>query len=426
MKNDAYRPRVLDKMVEKYLSAFGAVCIEGPKWCGKTWTSSFHSNSEVYLNDPIHGFEFRELAKMDPYAVLEGERPRLVDEWQEVPSMWDAVRFAVDRAGASGQFILTGSATPQYKGVLHSGVGRIGRLRMRPMSLFESGDSSGKVSLEAICNGESLPMQLTGEVRLQKLIELVLRGGWPGSVGKSLDAAMEIPKSYLETVFKHDIYQVDDVKRDVFKMRLLLKSLARNESTTVSNSTLARDVKERDEEDLNRVTVAEYLDVFNRLFLTDNTPPFATGIRSSARIKQMEKRHLTDTSLACALLGATPQGLLQDLNTLGFLFESLVERDLCVYAESFGGKLYHYQDYDSDEIDAVIELPNQHWCAFEVKLGAHQIDVAAANLLKISKKFEDGKKGPPPKTLCVVCGLSSAAYRRPDGVYVVPITSLKP
>ena len=266
---------------------------------------------------------------------------------------------------------------------------------------------------------------MTGDVDLRKLIELILRGGWPGSLGLPLEQAMLLPAEYLNAVIDDDVYRIDGVKRDTQKMRLLLRSLARNESTTVTNKTLMKDIKAVDDEDIDGNTVAAYLDVFKRLFITDNQPPFSAGIRSSVRVKQAEKRHFSDPSLACALLKVTPARLLGDLETLGFLFEALCVRDLRIYAESFGANLYHYQDYKSQEIDAVIELPDGQWCAFEIKLGATQIDAAAANLLKIKNQITDDARGKPPAVLCVLCGMANAAYQRPDGVFVVPITALK-
>ena len=424
MNNESYRPRIIDRQLEEYLSTFGAVCIEGPKWCGKTWTSSYHSKSEIYIGDPAGNFQNRQLAEMSPELVLEGETPRLIDEWQEVPPLWDAVRHRVDKAALKGQFILTGSATPNHKGILHSGAGRIARLRMRTMSLWESGDSCGAVSLKELCRGVLSPALIEGP-DLKKLIELVIRGGWPGSICLSPERAALLPAEYLNAVIDDDVYRIDGIKRDTQKMRLLLRSLARNESTAASNKTLIRDIRGADDEDIDTATVASYLDIFKRLFITDNQPPFAAGIRSSVRVKQAEKRHFADPSLACALLKATPAGLLGDLETLGFLFEAMCERDLRIYAESFGANLYHYQDYKDNEIDAVVELPDGEWCAFEIKLGANQIDAAAGNLLEIKKQIENDPKGKPPSVLCVLCGLSNAAYKRPDGVFVVPVTALK-
>lgn len=424
MDKQNYKPRIIDKQVEEYLQTFGAICIEGPKWCGKTWTSSYHANSKFFLADPSGNFQNRKLAEIDPNTVLEGAAPRLIDEWQEYPPLWDAVRYKVDQSAQKGQFILTGSATPNHKGILHSGAGRIAKLRMRTMSLYESGDSSGQISLEALCNGTLTPA-MTGEVDLKNLINLIIRGGWPGSLGLPLKQAALLPQQYLQAVIDDDVYRIDEVKRNTQKMRLLLMSLARNESTTATNALLKADIKEKDAQDIDANTVTSYLDIFKRLFLTDNQPPFASNVRSSVRVRQAEKRHFADPSLACALLKLTLEALLNDLETLGFMFEALCERDLRIYAESFGGTLYHYQDYKNREIDAVIELPDGKWAAFEIKLGANQIDQAAANLKQIQREFEEDKKAVPPSVLCVLCGLSNAAYQRPDGVFVIPITALK-
>lgn len=418
-----YRPRLIDRIIEEYLETFGAVCVEGPKWCGKTWTSSFHSNSEIMLGNPEGNFQNRQLAQMSPALVLEGETPRLLDEWQEVPQLWDAVRYKVDETGKKGQFILTGSATPNHKGILHSGAGRIAKLRMRPMSLYESGNSSGEVSLKEICDGR-IAAKLSGEVDLKKIIDLIIRGGWPANQETTLKQAAYLPIQYINAVLDDDVFRIDNVKRDKHKMELLLRSLARNESTTATNRKLKNDIKETDDEDIDVESVAVYLDIFDRLYLTDNQKPFESRLRSSVRIKQAEKRHLSDPSLAAALLNATPEMLLHDLNTLGFLFEALCERDLKIYAATFDAKLYHYQDYNNNEIDAVIEMKNGEWCAFEIKLGANQIDVAADNLIKIRNEIEK-KGGKTPKSLCVICGLSNAAYQRTDGVFVVPITALR-
>ncbi|MDY0289517.1 MAG: DUF4143 domain-containing protein [Sphaerochaeta sp.] len=421
MDNNVYRPRIIDSAVEQYLRAFNAVCIEGPKWCGKTWTAKKHAQSAFLVGNPAGNFQNRQLAQLDPSLVLEGKQPRLIDEWQEVPALWDAVRFTVDQSTMKGQFILTGSATPSHKGVLHSGTGRIARLRMMTMSLFESGNSSGKVSLKNLCTG-TLENVISGEVSLQSLASYILRGGWPGSLGLSTDDAVMIPAQYLDTVVTDDIAKIDDKVRDRAKLRLLLRSLARNESTTATMVRLKSDMQGVEQLTIDEDTIADYLNVFSKLFIIENQKPFAATIRSSLRIKQAEKRHFTDPSFACSLLGITNEDrLIGNLQTFGFLFEALCERDLKIYAQSFGANLLHYQDYSNDEIDAVVELADGSWSAFEIKLGAHQIDEAAAKLLAINKKFER-----PATTLCVICGLTNAAYRRPDGVCVVPITALKP
>ena len=384
---------------------------------------AYHCKSEIMLGNPDGNFQNRQLAQMSPSLVLEGETPRLIDEWQEVPQLWDAVRYKVDQSGNKGQFILTGSATPNHKGILHSGAGRIAKLRMRPMSLFESGNSSGDISLKDICEGRIEP-KISGEVDLRKLIDFIIRGGWPANQETTLKQAAYLPIQYIRAVLDDDVYRIDNVKRDKHKMELLLRSLARNEATTVTNKKLTNDIKEIDDEDIDVETVSAYLDVFQRLFLTDNQKPFEAKLRSSIRIKQAEKRHLSDPSLAAALLNATPEMLLNDLNTLGFLFEALCERDLKIYAESFDAELYHYQDYNNNEMDAVIAMPDGKWCGFEIKLGANQIDMAAENLIKIKNEIK-ASGGIAPDSLCVICGLSNAAYQRPDGVFVVPITALR-
>ena len=410
-------------MVRKYLDVFGAVCIEGPKWCGKTRTSSHHSNSEFLVGDPANNFQNRSLAELSPAIVLDGDAPRLIDEWQEVPPLWDAIRYAVDRRSEKGQFILTGSSTPRRKGVLHSGAGRIGKLRMRTTSLYESGDSSGVVSLRDICEGRSASV-LTGEVNLRDLANYVVRGGWPGNLDTSIENASILPQAYLDEILDDDSQRVDGKKYDVAKMRLLLHSLARNESTTATKKKLLDDIKEADDKTVDAETITTYLDVFNRLFLLDNQMPFSASIRSSVRVKQAEKRHFCDPSLACALLKATPDRLISDLETFGFLFEALVERDLKIYAESFGANVFHYQDYSGREIDAVVEMGDGRWCAFEIKLGANQIDKAAAGLVALRDSIAESG-GVAPSVLCVICGMSNAAYVRPDGVCVVPVTALK-
>ena len=291
------------------------------------------------------------------------------------------------------------------------------------MSLFESGDSDGRVSLEDICLGQAKDV-FTGEVSLNRLLDYIIAGGFPARLGLDIKQSRSIANSYIDAIINEDIYRVDDVKRDGEKIRLLLKSLARNEATTASNATLKRDIRDKDRDDININTLTEYLGLLKKLYLIEDIPPFGASIRSSLRVKQSAKRHFVDPSLPSAVLGLTPKHLKKDLSLAGFLFESLVERDLLTYAGSFGGKLFHYQDYKNNEIDAVIELEDGEWCGIEIKLGAHQIEEAAHNLLRINELIkEDG--GKPAKSLCVLCGLSSAAYTRKDGVYVAPITSLR-
>ncbi len=419
-----YKKRIIDEVIEQYLKVSGAICIEGPKWCGKTWTSSYHSNSEFLVGDPKNGFSNRKLAELDPSLVLQGETPRMIDEWQKVPSIWDATRAEVDKRHKKGQIILTGSSTPKTKGILHSGTGRIVSLKMNTMSLYESGDSTGLISLKELCNGLLEPTMLE-EVSLEKIAYLIVRGGWPENIKVDSDNAHIMPRAYMSNIIKEDLNKLDDdIEYNQHKTTLLLKSLARNESTTISDKKILDDIIENDNESMSRNTIAKYLESLNRLFVLNNQMPFSTNIRSSLRVKQMEKRHFADPAMACAMLNLTPQKLLNDLNTLGFLFEALVERDLEIYAQSFGGKLFHYQDYNNNEIDAVIELNDGEWCAFEIKLGANKIEEVAKNLTKVCADIVDNG-GKAPKIKCIICGLSNAAYKRPDEIFVVPLTSLK-
>lgn len=448
MRENKYRPRVIDGRIQEFLETFGAVCIEGPKWCGKTWTARYHSKSEILIGNPAQNFQNRRLAELSPGTVLEGEVPRLIDEWQEVPNLWDVVRYEIDFRGRNGQFLLTGSSTPNHKGILHSGAGRIARLQMRPMSLYESGDSRGSISLKDVLFGDewidfkefvensddnssigqkrSLKAVMTGEVALEELMNLIVRGGWPANLNSSPKMYASISEQYINAILEDDVFRVDGIKRDTRKMKLLLRSLARNESTTASNRVLKSDIKEIDDEDINVETVAEYLDLFKRLFLIENQPPYSSKIRSSLKLKQAEKRHFVDPSLACALLKLNSERLMNDLHTAGFMFEALCERDLRIYAESLGGNLYHYQDYANREIDAVIETETGEWFGFEIKLGAGQIEEAAKNLINLASKINQNKDGKLPKRLFVISGLSNAAYQREDGIIVFPITALRP
>ena len=425
MKIENYKKRIADDKIERYLKLFGAISIEGPKYCGKTWAGRYHSNSEILLHKTTGEQSNNvELAKMSPSIVLEGEKPRLIDEWQEATNLWDEIRIDVDKTGLKGQYILTGSSTPNREGIAHSGAGRYGKIHLRTMSLYESGDSTGNISLEDLCNNK-FKGKATGEVDLRNLAMLIIRGGWPANLKYSAKDASEAIEEYINLIIDDDLYRLDGVKRDKHKVRLLLKSLARNESTTVSNMTLKKDINEKDHEDIDIDTLASYLNALDKLFLLDNDEPFSTNVRSSVRVKQSEKRHFADPSIACSLLNIREENkLINDLETFGFLFEAMVERDLKVYADSFNAKCYHYQDYQDKEIDSVIELKNGEWCAFEIKLGAIQIDKAANDLLNLKKQIED-EDGKVPSVLCVICGLTNAAYQRPDGVYVVPITALK-
>lgn len=419
-----YKKRIIDDQIEKYLQLFGAIIIEGPKYCGKTWTGRYHAKSESLLYKKTgDGSNEVELAKISPELILEGEKPKLIDEWQEATNLWDEIRYDVDKTGLKGQYILTGSSTPKRNGISHSGAGRFGKLQLRTMSLYESGDSSGVISLKDICDGKKISKR-TGEVNLKKIASLIIRGGWPGNLTYSSDDSRKIVSEYLDLIINDDLYRLDGVNRDKHKVKLLLKSLARNESTTVSNATIRKDIKEIDNDDIDLDTIASYLNALDKLFLLDNDEPFAINIRSSVRVKQSEKRHFADPSIACAILNLTEEKLINDLETFGFMFEAMVERDLKIYASSFNAKCYHYQDYLNREIDFVIELEDGSWCAFEIKLGVNAIDKAAENLINISNSIKE-ENGKNPKILCVICAMSNLAYIRPDGVYVIPITALK-
>lgn len=426
MKIDGYRDRIIDEVISRYLRVFGAVCVEGPKWCGKTWSSRNQAKSEYFVGSPEGNFQNRRLAELDVNVVFNGEAPHLIDEWQEVPAIWDAARAHVDESREKGRYILTGSSTPNRKGVLHTGTGRIATIRLHTMSLLESGDSEGTVSLRDLCDNKPLPVMPVLDRELNQIAEWIVRGGWPGVLGLQVQDAQMIPRDYITQVEERDIHRIDNIQRDVHKVDLLLRSLARNESTTVSVSTLCSDIAGIDREKVDPDTVSSYLNALSRLFVIENQRPFHSNVRSTVRVKQSEKRHFCDPSLACAILKMTPERVIGDLHFMGFLFEALVARDLRVYASAFGGELYHYQDYAGREADAVIELENGDWAAIEVKLGANQEDAAAAGLIDLRDSILREKCGRPPKSLIVVLGKSSAAYTRKDGVHVVPLSALRP
>jgi len=421
LNKEKYRPRLIDKRLDFYLATFPAVVVEGPKWCGKTWTSTLHAKSAFMLADPSHNFSNREIARLDVNKALEGQVPHLIDEWQEVPAIWDAVRYKADEGAEKGRFILTGSSTPQLKGVLHSGTGRIASLAMHPMSLQESGDSDCAVSVRDVCNGNGIGVVTVPTPSIERLVELVVRGGWPGSIGLPIEQAMAVPREYLGNIMRVDINRLDGIARDSEKVRKCLRSLARNESTTASTATIRNDIAEIEDSSLGIHTVAAYLDAFRRLFLTNDTAPFSTFLRSPQRIKQVPKHRFCDPSLAAALLDASPTSLAKDMRTLGFLFESMAARDLEIYAESMDAKLCHYQDYDGDEIDAVIQFADGSWSGFEIKLNPADADEAARHLKKLAAKFVRH----PPRSLAVVVGVHGIAHRRDDGVYVLPLTALR-
>ena len=423
---DGYKDRFIDEKINRMLGIYGAICVEGPKWCGKTWTSRNHAMSASYIGDPAGNFMNKQLAEMDPSLVLDGEFPRLVDEWQVVPGIWDAVRYKVDQTAEKGRYVLTGSSTPIMKGELHGGSGRIGKIYMRTMSLQETGVSSGAVSLMDLFN-DSMQSKATGDISLDYLIELVARGGWPGMQSLPLEECLQIPVDYLNNI-PDDMERSDGKKRDVRKVKALLRALGRAESNMTSKVNLQRDIEEYAEDKINSVqasldTITDYLDCFTRLFLIEDQPAFENKLRSSVKALKKPKRHFTDPSLAVAALGASPAMLKQDLNTFGYLFESLCVHDLRIYADYYGGKVYHYHDERDNEADAIVELPDGRWGMFEVKLGFNQVEKAAEELVLLKTKFETETRS-MPEFLCVICGMTSMAFKRPDGVYVVPITAL--
>ena len=424
LTKSGYIPRLIDKSIDENLKIFGAISIEGPKWCGKTWTALNHSNSVVYLNNTMDSFKDKNLAEMDVDLILDKAKPELIDEWQEVPAVWDAVRFKCDLDGGKGKYILTGSSVPVSDKIRHSGAGRICKMKMYTMSLFESGDSSGDVSLVDLFNGK-IKNKSVDKVTLQKIAEFIVRGGWPNAINMPIEGAIKITKSYIEAVLDKDIVEIDGVHRSKQRMEMLLRSLARNESTVSSNKVLMKDVDDNvTEENLNisRNTITDYLDVLERLHLIENQNSFTYKIRSRANVGKNFKRHFVDPSLGCAVLSITPKKLINDLKTMGLYFEALCERDLKIYAESIGAKLYHYRENDTGvEVDAIVELSDGEYGAIEIKLGSNMIDEAVENLNRFYNLAEV-----KPKFMCVICGLYDAVVKRPDGIYVFPITALKP
>ena len=419
-----YLDRLADVSIERSLQVFGAVLIEGPKWCGKTWTALNQAESIFAVADPVNSFANRRLAQLDPSVALNGPVPRVIDEWQEVPGLWDAARFRVDQSPAKGQFIFTGSATPASGSTMHSGAGRFGRVRMWPMSLTESGDSKGSVSLGAILAGEPLPPQ-PAAVTVSRLAELIVRGGWPDAMGFSAAQGQLLARNYLDAVVRVDMTEVDGVQRDQQRVAALMASLARNTATPVSDAALRRDIAQFGSVEATPNTVRSYLDALSRLFVLESVPAWAPATRSRARLRVAPKRMLVDPSLAAAALGLQPDALIADLNTMGLLFEAMCLRDLAVYCSSLEAGLFHYRDEAGVEADAIILGSDGEWAGVEIKLGAHQVEAAAASLLAMSGKLTSGGER-PPGALIVIVGVGAVAHRRDDGVYVVPVDLLGP
>lgn len=423
LKESRYLHRILDKRVHEGLNTFGAVCIQGPKYCGKTWTGRSFANSEISIMDPAGGFQNRETAEIEPSLVLRGPSPRLIDEWQEVPALWDAVRNEVDRTDKESKFVLTGSAVPRKEKPRHSGVGRIEKLKMRTMSLQESGDSSGEVSLEKLFAG-AVPLATAPLHSLEEIANLVVRGGWPGSLNVPPELAQRIPRNYIATLAEDDLSRVDGVKRDHEKILRLLQSLARNTEQSTATKTMIRDMTaDAANQPLSNETVVDYLEALEKIFVIEEIRPWSPNLRSPLRINKRPKYHFADPSLPAAILGATSAMLIEDLRTLGFLFECLCTRDLLVYAEAMGGELLFYRDREGLESDAIIQAPDGSWAAVEVKLGHNQADQAANNLLALKRKIVKAG-GKPPVFLAVLEGTGRYATTRSDGVHVIPVTTL--
>ena len=425
LRKDDYKERLIDEKITRYLRIFGAVSVEGPKWCGKTWTSLNHANSATYMTDK----NSRELAKIDPKYIFTEDRPELIDEWQLVPSIWDAVRNECDSDHDKGKFILTGSTSlsksDKETEVFHSGTGRIASMKMYPMSLYESGDSSGDISISDMVSNK-VNCKYLKKVELEDLAKLIIRGGFPENISISDEDICIIPDRYLESVITKDIHERKDKKRDLIKMRMLIRSLSRCESSTASIDTIIKDIIDDSSSDNkieNRATVNDYLGVLDSLYLLNNIEAFSTNYRSSKRIGKTSKRHLVDPSLACASLGLTVDKLIKDLNTFGLMFESLVIRDLTVYMDYLDGHLYHFRDNTSgDEVDAILEFKDGNYGAAEIKLSEQGLEDAKKSLLNFYNNVE--KK---PLFMCIIVGHNEAIVKDPNtGIYILPITALKP
>lgn len=413
-----YKKRIIEDQLARSLSSVGAVVIEGPKACGKTATARRAAASEVLLDVNAAA---RQALAVDPGIVLNGKTPRLIDEWQTEPDIWNHIRRAVDERGAPGQFILTGSAVPADDITRHSGAGRLTRIRMRPMSLFESGHSSGKISLKGLLDGRPVRSADSG-LELADIIERIVCGGWPGLLSRRPSDCMKAVRAYLNEIRRVDIGRLGKRRRNPDKVGRFLHSLARNQATYASGATLAADIGD-DDGPLKKETAQEYLDALERLMITEDLPPWAPHLRSKSRVRGLYKRLFTDPSLAVAALKASPESLRNDLQLLGFLFEGLVLRDLRVYAQANDAHVLQYRDNTGMEVDAIVETDDGRWIAFEIKLGVGKaVEEGAASLLKFAKKVDTAKLG-KPRALAVIVG-SGYGYVRPDGVAVIPIGAL--
>jgi len=420
-----YLPRILDARIQEGLDDFGGVCIQGPKYCGKTWTGLSHASSEFSLMNCPMGTNNKELAGLEPYMVLLGTYPRLIDEWQEVPQLWDAVRNRIDLSGKEEKYILTGSSTPKRGSAnhpKHSGIGRIEKLMMRPMTLVESQDSTGAVSLGNLFHGEK-PFAISPESDLAELSHLITRGGWPGNLEIPRSRAGRLARNYVNAITADTLVEPQR-SRNSEKISRLLHSLARNVEQASTTKTLIRDMTAGDDgTKLSLETIEDYIDRLKQLFVLEQIGVWSPDLRSSLRISKKAKYHFIDPSLTAAILGATESMLKHDLKTFGILFESLCMRDLLVYAEALDAKVYFYRDREGFEIDAIIQHHDQSWAGIEITLGHSQTDAAAANLLVVKKRLVSAG-APEPSFLAVIEGLGGYAYAREDGVCVIPIRTL--
>ena len=420
--NENYISRISDEKLKLLLRAKGAVLIEGPKWCGKTSSSEELAGSVLYMQDPDKASMNRAAAQSKPSLLLEGETPRLLDEWQVAPELWNAVRFAVDKRHAVGQFILTGSVVPTRTDDMHTGTGRIARMKMRTMSLYETGDSNGDISLQSLFESAA-DMDGKSNISVEKYAFLINRGGWP-AVAKETDEkiALTVAADYIEAVANEDISKADGIEKDPERVKALLRSISRHISSEAKIATLVNDLAVNDES-LSHVTIDSYIKALRKIFVVEDLPAWNAKLRSKTAMRTTAKRHFVDPSIAAASLRATPKRLLSDFNTFGFLFESLCIRDLRIYAESIDGSIYHYRDKSGLEIDAIVQLADGRWGAVEVKLGAGELDKACNNLLKLNRVIETGKMG-VPSFLMVLTG-TEYAFQMKNGIWVVPLGCLK-
>ena len=420
-----YKKRIADELLKKKLKGKGAVLIQGPKWCGKTTTAEQISNSVLYMDNPEDKAQNISLADLQPSLLLTGATPRLIDEWQLAPKLWDAIRFEVDHRGEEGQFILTGSSVPaNMDEVTHTGTGRFAWLTMRPMTLYESGESNGSISLLELFNN-STKLNGISELTLKDVAYLCCRGGWPRSIFMDKETALEQAYDYYNAVVNSDISRVDNINRDPERAKNLMRSYARNIGSQVSNETIKDDMINNDLFSLDVDTVLSYINALKKLFVIEESPAWNPNLRSKTAIRTSKTRYFVDPSIAVAALGIGPNDLINDLNTFGLIFESLCIRDLRVYAESINGSVYHYRDASGLECDAVVHLRSGVYGLIEIKLGGDNlINEGVENLIKMKNKI-DTEKMNNPAFLMVLTATGKYAYQREDGVYIVPIGCLK-